>query len=185
MSLGERLEYRPLHIDPVIEADVQRRDVERATGITGFPERVSRWITRKRFLRLYVPPPHGHASIQHQMEARTEFSAETWAKFPRPLAEVRSVLELMRDDLDWPNHHFLPDDPFPLLTLNNDDMPWEWFFTGVSLHFKVRYTSDEMLRMYHENWTVGRLVLDILERLPPPEPPLEPKRPFWRRFARR
>ena len=184
VSIDHRLAYRPLHIDPVIEAGVQRSDVERARGIIGFPERVSRWITRKGVLRLYVPPLHGHASIRRQMEARTGFPEETWLKFPRPLAEVLPVLNLMREDLDWPNDHFLPDDPLPLLMLNNDDMPWEWFFTGVSLRFKVRYTSDEMFRMYYENWTVGGLVLDLLERLPPPEPPPEPKRPFWRRFAR-
>ncbi len=183
MSLGERLECRPLHIDPVIEAYIQRRDFERARGITGFPERVSRWITRHCFLRLYIPPLHGHASVRHQMEARTGFPEEAWLEFPRPLAEVLPVLELMREDLDWPNHRFLPDDPLLLLMLNNDDMPWEWFFTGVSLRFKVHYTSDEMLRMYYENWTVGRLVLDLLKRRSPPEPPAEPKRPLWRRFA--
>ncbi len=186
MPADERLSYRPLHIDPVIEARVQRRDYERALGFRGLPERFSRWLQSKLPFGAYAPPlDHGYSSIDRQMVARTEFPTAAWSNFPRPLADVLPVLELMRDDLDWPNHHFLPDDPLPLVLTNNDELSGAWFFTGVSLRFKVDYADHELQKMYHENCMVGQLALDILKRLPPPEPPPEPKRRFWRRLARK
>ncbi len=159
MSRDDAIDYSPLHIDPVVEAQVSRQ------GLNRLPNWLERRLVRT-FPRLVLAPNrcHGHESILKQLNSRATFPHRAWATFPKPLKEVLPVLELIRDDLGWPNHHFVPGDPLRLLLVDDDGMSWPWFFSGVALQFSTEYGADDIQRIYAECWTAGQLVLDILER---------------------
>jgi hypothetical protein len=52
--------------------------------------------------------------VHAQVLARTEFPSELWGD-PQRAARAKQVSDILADEFNWPNAHFIPDDPLKLL----------------------------------------------------------------------
>ena len=65
--------------------------------------RLHHWFSTPRI-------PYGRRSVENQLRARPAFPVSSWDIYSHPVEQIRNVLGVIRDELKWPNDHFLPED---------------------------------------------------------------------------
>jgi len=59
--------------------------------------------------------------IKTQLEARPIFPSTEWGSNPRRLEMARGIRRIIRDQMGWPNDHFIPDDPMDIVCWAHED----------------------------------------------------------------
>ena len=97
--------YNPLHIDQRVESDAR----------SGWMRAFGRWLqTKCHPFIVHRDRPYGRKSAESQLWRRKEFDASAWAGVGDADA-VRKVLKIIKDEMDWCNCNFVPDDPLWLV----------------------------------------------------------------------
>ena len=145
--------YAPLKFDPAVEEAYRRRG-----------GRIARWF-RKIFELLLCDVVAGAEQIAAQLEQRRHFPHSMWQSAGFPLDATVQILKVLEEEIGLSSFHLIPLDPFVLLmAVGVDDDPWLYLFSEIKDVFGVEYSDAELDRMIEENWSVGRLVSDILAK---------------------
>jgi hypothetical protein len=90
------------------------------------------------------------------LEERQEFPSQFWRDYPDT---TERLLKLVAEHVEWPNHHFIPDDPFGFLLVSAwDDMPWWELHCHIKQHIPILIDGDGILEIARESRTVGDFV---------------------------
>jgi len=100
------------------------------------------------------------------LRQRDDTCLEAWDE--RRLALARTVSHTIKKHLYWPHDLFVPDDPLEILT-------WDYTASSIDIHNTGTVVleiedramvsiDDELWSQALDNWTLGRLVDEILAR---------------------
>ncbi len=116
----------PLHIDDEVENSAQRS----AHGwFTAFLRR----FTDVTKLRFFYEVPRGRRSVELQLRERKSFPEAQWRIRGYRPDVVIPVLEIIRQEMGWPNCNFIPEDNLNLLlTIGYDELSLEFLIISLN-----------------------------------------------------
>lgn len=86
------------------------------------PDDFPKPFTWRHRIREYVRSKYGLSrkakSLIEQMKLRGPISDEVWGPDPKRRALAKEVSQIVYEEIDWPNAHFIPEDPFRLVMFN-------------------------------------------------------------------
>jgi hypothetical protein len=124
---------------------------------------LARWLKKLVPVLAYDGPPRTRRSVEMQLRRRSHFFADAWSEYGAT-EEVLKILEILRQELRLPNHNFVPHDPVVVLMSSGYDKDDIYALLELEKKFSVKYSDEEIERIKNENWTLGRLVRDLLGR---------------------
>ena len=157
--------YQPLHIDELLEQPAPPPGRWSFRRIAFNLDRFTKWLNQFVPLRLHYELSKGRKSAETQLAGREEFPEAEWIDAGYSIDEVRKLLELLRWGLDWPNTHFVPDDPLELVLLDGYfDLGGASFFGRVRYTYGIPFSQEDFDRVGNKGGKLRHLVGDILER---------------------
>jgi hypothetical protein len=98
-------------------------------------------------------------SIESQLRARPEPDAALWGYVPRRAEIGRYVCAVARDEMGWPNDHFVPDDRFDIVFWAHlDGLDAAAALQEIELHLDLGMENSEVDRWFKERATLGEVV---------------------------
>ncbi len=146
--------YRPLYLDLPLEkneAGLWKKVFEKIRNYFFFGIDYRKWRREVN-------------EISRQLRQRTTFPQEAWLESGDSIARVKKLLNLIQEYGDWPNDHFIPEDPLQhvLLPLIDACEPEE-LLMDLEETFGVTYREEETHRACRD-WTLGQLITDVLKQ---------------------
>ena len=151
-------EFVPLYVDPQYEEIVE----------PGWWVRFWMFVWRVKPEPFFSKIPYGRRSVESQLSARDVFPEAAWSQFDHGF--VRRLLGVVKKEMNLPNDHFLPDDPFFLVLRPEfpECFPVSSFGLGVREEFGLDISRERFLEIIEEgDWTIGRFAQFLYEELHP------------------
>jgi len=99
--------------------------------------------------------------IEAQLKGRPDTS-RAWADNPERQETAERICQLIRDDFNWPNDHFIPDDPlFIVWWAHTDGLDGSIAKLDVEKAFRVKLFDEDLVRLWHDG-TLGDFVDFVL-----------------------
>ena len=154
---------QPLHFIEEIE---RTRDVS-----VNLIDRAMRWLDDRLPILLRRHIPYGRLSAEHLLSKRTGASYCDWSSTALPEEFVRGLLDLVVREYEWPNCHFVPEDPFRLVVVppSEEEFPLAALRCAVRETFDCEVTLGELTGLWVDcSRTVGEFARLVYERAEPP-----------------
>lgn len=111
-------------------------------------------------------PSFERREISRQLALRDHFPAEQWQNHGFDVYLAEEIAFAFNTELDWPNHHFLPNDSTVLLfTLRIDDFPSLNGLNAVQKRLHIRLEYRLVQDSYEYDWPFMTLVRRILNAM--------------------
>lgn len=149
------------------------------------------WVRMSSWDRFVLGFPNGvqartRKDLLHQLEARGPEGADSWLGHPG--AELEALASsLLRENMDWPERPFLPDDPLEILLWDHtgypiDNMAAEAFVQELEIGLNVSIPDEFLQRAVsgtYGEFLVGiRGLLDAVLPEAPARPGSSPRLPW-------
>lgn len=126
--------YKPLFIDHAVEGKRGGRIARRIRPLLLA-------IRKRTRLRCVYDVPAGRASVEIQLSQRPIFPMPAWVDRGCKPECVERCLVIVAQELCWPNHHFMPEDPMELaLIVDYDEFAVEFLVNRLDVAFDVSLT---------------------------------------------
>jgi len=157
--------YPPLHVDE----DIEKQRYERPASLTGrisyYCDQVAKWLDRYSPFLLHYELPRGRKSVETQLRRRKIFPATAWERVNCPIGRVERILALLQKRMNWPNCHFLPDDPITLALMEEyDEYASYEFFLDIQDELGAKFSNEEIEELCSLGHTLSELIEAIHNR---------------------
>jgi acyl carrier protein len=129
---------------------------------TECPDAQRGWFNRF----LAFGPTNAERHLTDQIAARGPVPASAWGDDPDRAALAREVSTIIADILQWPNAHFIPEDPlrYVLYVIGGDDLEYTEIAMGVEETLGCEFHDEDFDLL--ESGTYGELIDRMLTRTP-------------------
>lgn len=100
--------------------------------------------------------------IEKQLRNRLSFPIDPWSSIISQTAQVKTICEVIAQELNWPNCNFIPDDPLKCVFFTADGSDISWIVDIIKDKVSKHVNEEEFLRILREKIHLKELILYVL-----------------------